>query len=113
MFLAIQDLCVCKLLREHHYWTEEVPKGEITDEVKKGMIRRVEGNLPMQYAMASCTASRDIDAREKAKKGYMYDSYKKDIDREISEEQHEETIACMQEKPGWLGEVRDARDRCI
>jgi hypothetical protein len=41
IFHEVQDLCVCKLSREHHYWAGYVPKGEITDEVKKGMIRRV------------------------------------------------------------------------
>jgi hypothetical protein len=42
----------------------------------------------------------------------MYDSYQKGIDREISQDQHEE-ITCMQKEPGWSGEVRDARDRCL
>jgi hypothetical protein len=37
----VEELCLCKLMHEHHYWTGEIPKGEITDEVKKGMIRRV------------------------------------------------------------------------
>jgi hypothetical protein len=42
IMLEVQDLCLCKLMREYYYWTGKVPTDEITDEVKKGMIRRVE-----------------------------------------------------------------------
>jgi hypothetical protein len=58
MFLEVHDLCVCKLLREefHHYWTGEVPKGEITDKVKKYMIRRVEGGRGKAYRQANVCA---------------------------------------------------------
>jgi hypothetical protein len=42
IMLEVQDLCLCKLMREYCYWTGAVPPtDEITDEVKKGMIRRV------------------------------------------------------------------------
>jgi hypothetical protein len=56
MFLEVQDLCVRKLLREHHYWTGKIPKGEITDKVKKGMIRRVEGGRGKAYRQANVCA---------------------------------------------------------
>jgi hypothetical protein len=32
--LEVGELCACKLLCKHCYWTREVPTGEITDEVK-------------------------------------------------------------------------------
>jgi hypothetical protein len=41
IMFEVEELCHCKLMHEHDYWTGEVPTGEITDEVKKGMIRRV------------------------------------------------------------------------
>jgi hypothetical protein len=102
---------------EHHQLTLQTAKAivssaDVMEQALKESGRSYDPNLPMQYAMASYTASRDIYAREQAeKRGYMYDSYQKGIDREISQDQHEETIACMQEEPGWVGEVRDARDR--
>jgi hypothetical protein len=67
----------------------------------------------MQWAMTNHTLSREITALEQAElRGYLYDSHRKGIDREISQEQHQETIACMKEDPGWAGELRDARDHC-
>jgi hypothetical protein len=89
-----------------------VSSADVFEQALKESGRSYDPNLPMQYAIASYTASRDIYAREQAeKRGYMYDSYQKGIDRAISQEQHDETIACMQEEPGWLGEVKDASDR--
>ena len=49
MFSEVQDLCLCKLMREHYYWTGKVPAGEITDEVKKGMISRVQAGRNKVY----------------------------------------------------------------
>jgi uncharacterized membrane protein len=43
----------------------------------------------------------------------MYDSYQKDLDRKISQQQHQETIACIKEEPKWMQQLVDARDRCL
>jgi hypothetical protein len=49
MLSEVQDLCLCKLMREHCHWTGKVPAGEITDEVKKGMTYRVLGGRNKAY----------------------------------------------------------------
>jgi hypothetical protein len=103
---------------EHHQLTLQTAKAIVSsaatfEQALKESGRAYDPNLLLQFAMASHTASREIAAREHAeKRGYMYDSYQKGIDREISQEQHQETIACMKEEPGWLFQVNGARDRC-
>jgi hypothetical protein len=90
-----------------------VAAAAIFEQVLKESGRVYDPNLPMQFATANYTTSREIYAREQAElRGYLYDSHQKDIDREISQEQHQETIACMQEEPGWMGRVNVASDRC-
>jgi hypothetical protein len=102
---------------QHHQLTLETAKvivssADIFEQALKESGRSYDPNLPLQFAMASHTASCDIYAREQAeKRGYFYDNFQRGIDREISEEQHQETITCMQEEPGWSRELDDARDR--
>jgi hypothetical protein len=75
--------------------------------------RSCDPELAMHWAMTNQKLSLEIAAREQAElRGYLYDSHQKGIDREISQEQHQETIACMQEEPGWMGRVNVASDRC-
>jgi hypothetical protein len=102
---------------EHHQLTLEsakaiVSSADVMEQALKESGRSYDPNLPMQFAIASYTASRDIYARKQTEtRGYFYDSIQRGIDREISEEQHQETITCMQEKPGWSHELNDARAR--
>jgi hypothetical protein len=90
-----------------------VASAAMFEQALKESGRSCDPKLAMQWATANHTLSLEIAAREQAEfRGYLYDSHQRDIDREISREQHQETIACLQEEPAWLDEVRDARDRC-
>jgi hypothetical protein len=102
---------------EHHQLTLQTAKAivssaDVMEQALRESGRSYDPNLPLQFAMASYTASCEIYARDQAeRRGYFYDNFQRGIDREISEEQHQETITCMQEEPGWSRELDDARDR--
>jgi hypothetical protein len=103
---------------EHHQLTLQTAKAIVSsadtfERALKESGRSYDPNLPMQCAITNHTLSREIYAREQAeKRGYMYASFQNGIDREISKQQHQETMTCMKEEPGWSSELRDARDRC-
>jgi hypothetical protein len=87
---------------------------DIIEQALKESGRSYDPNLPMQWAMARHTASLEIEAREQAeKRRYMYDNFQKGIDRDISQQQHQETTACMQEEPGWMTQLKEARSCCL
>jgi hypothetical protein len=91
-----------------------VSSADVIEQALKESGRSFDPNLPMQWAMTSHTLSREISAREQAeKRGYMYDSYQKDLDQNISQQQHQETIACKKEEPKWMQQLLDARNRCL
>jgi hypothetical protein len=89
-----------------------VSSADNIEQALKESGRSYDRNLPMEMAMASHMASREISAREQAeKRGYMYDSYQKDVDRKNSKQQHEDTIACIKEEPAWMAQLLNARER--
>jgi hypothetical protein len=91
-----------------------VLSADAIEQALKESGRSYNPNLPMQWAMTSHTLSREISAREQAeKRGYMFDSYQKGLDRNISQHQHQETIACIKEEPKWMQQLLDARNRCL
>jgi hypothetical protein len=91
-----------------------VSSADAIEQALKESGRSYDPNLPMQFAMTNHTLSREISAREQAeKRGYMYDSFQKDVDREISQQQHQENIACKKEAPKWSQQLMDARNRCV
>jgi hypothetical protein len=90
-----------------------VASADAFEQALKESGRSCDPELAMHWAMTNQKLSLEIAAREQAElRGYLYDSHQRGIDREISQEQHQETIACMQEEPGWMGTVNAASDRC-
>jgi hypothetical protein len=91
-----------------------VSSADAIEQALKESGRSYNPNLPMQWAMTNHAVSREISAREQAeKRGYMYDSFQKGLDRDISQHQHQETIACIKEEPKWMQQLLDARNRCL
>jgi hypothetical protein len=117
--LPNEQLAALHFEPQHHQLTLQTAKAivssaDIFEQALQESGRPYDPNLAVQVAIASHIAARGIYAKEQAEqRGYIYDSIQKGIDRKISQEQHEETIACIKEEPGWLGQVRDAHDRCL
>jgi hypothetical protein len=98
----------------HQQTTKDVvASADAFEQALKDSGRSCDPELAMYWAITNHKLSLEIAAREQAElRGYLYDSHQRDVDREISQEQHQETIACMQEEPGWMGQVNAASDRC-
>jgi hypothetical protein len=93
---------------------EIVSSADIIEQALKESGRSYDRNLPMVWAMGNHTTSREISARIQAeKRGYIYDGFQKGIDREISQQQHQESISTMKEEAGWMSQLVAARDRCF
>ena len=103
--------------------TKRIPKDDIDEIVETCLYMKekcaehgltVETHNAMMIAVTKQKSVQELHASEiKEARGYMYDSYQRNIDRAIHERRHHENLAASREDKDWVSKLVSMRDKAM